>query len=437
MARTIAAMDNADIPAPILERTARTWEVELLISSVAVFAMLQLPGWLDDRMFALEPRVGDEWRMVLLLAYLYAKSAAVVLAITFAMHLLMRAQWIALVGMHSVYPQGIRLDRLRMGPIQRSIEEARPDSTVDAIERADNRASVVFAIGVTVAMIIAAVCISFCGALLLATLLTQALGWKIDPLKMMVAVFAIGIGPFAIAGGLDQLSGNRLPPGGLAHGALAATLRFYTRIGMGRRNNHIISILTSNGGESKMMAVVIGVMVVVLIGVSTLYVGMRTGRTIGSYGQFPRADGIAIDPAHYDDQRNPARDGIKPYLQSAVVTGPYLKLVVPYRPNRDETAMRSHCARQGLKGDALASARLACLQSLHGVILDGAKVDPRYEIASDPRTDRPALLAMIDVRALAPGRHELRIARPPRDSSQQRKGESDPDPGFDRIVFWR
>lgn len=437
MARTIAAMDNADIPAPILERTARTWEVELLISSVAVFAMLQLPGWLDDRMFALEPRVGDEWRMVLLLAYLYAKSAAVVLAITFAMHLLMRAQWIALVGMHSVYPQGIRLDRLRMGPIQRSIEEARPDSTVDAIERADNRASVVFAIGVTVAMIIAAVCISFCGALLLATLLTQALGWKIDPLKMMVAVFAIGIGPFAIAGGLDQLSGNRLPPGGLAHRALAATLGFYTRIGMGRRNNHIISILTSNGGESKMMAVVIGVMVVVLIGVSTLYVGMRTGRTIGSYGQFPRADGITIDPAHYDDQRNPARDGIKPYLQSAVVTGPYLRLVVPYRPNRDEAAMRSRCARQGLKGDALASARLACLQSLHGVILDGAKLDPRYEIASDPRTDRPGLLAMIDVRALAPGRHELRIARPPRDSSNQRKGESDPDPGFDRIVFWR
>lgn len=437
MARTIAAMDNANIPDPILERTARTWEVELLISSVAVFAMLQLPGWLDDRMFALEPRVGDEWRMVLLLAYLYAKSAAVVLAITFALHLLMRAQWIALVGMHSVYPQGIRLDRLRMGPIQRSIEEARPDSTVDAIERADNRASVGFAIGVTVAQIIAAVCIIFCGALMLATLLMQAIGWKVDPLKMMFAVFAIAIGPFAIASGLDQLFGARLPPSAPLRRALAAILRFYTRIGMGRRNNHILSILTSNGGESKMMAMVIGVMVVVLLGVSTLYVGMRTGRSIGSYGQFPQDEGIGIDPAHYDDQRSPARDGNAPYLQSAVVTGPYLKLVVPYRPNRDESAMRRQCTHQGLKGDALASARLACLQSLHGVLLDGAPIDVRYDIASDPRTDRPALLAMIDVRALAPGRHELKIARPLRESRDTRKADSDPDPGFDRIVFWR
>ena len=437
MAATIAAMDNAHIPDPVFDRTARTWEVELLISSVAVFAMLQLPGWLDDRMFDLEPRAGDEWRMVLLLAYLYAKSAAVVLAITFAMHLLLRAQWIALVGMHSVYPDGIRLDRLRMGPIQRAVEEARPDSTTDAIERADNRASVVFAIGVTVALIIAAVCVSFCGALLLATLLTQALGWKIDPLKMMVAVFAIVIGPFAIAGGLDQWLGARVRPGGLVHRVLAATLRFYTRIGMGRRNNHILSILTSNGGESKMMAVVIGVMMIALVGVSTIYVGMRTGRMFGSYAQFPQAEALSVDPAHYDDQRDPGRDGSKPYLQSAVVTGPYLRLVVPYRPNRDEAAMRSRCAPNELKGDALAAARLACLQSLHGVLLDGVPLDPRYEIASDPRTDRPALLAMVDARALSPGRHELRIDRPARDARNSRKGESDRDPGFDRIVFWR
>src|SRR5690606_17387470 len=154
-------------------RTTPTWEVELLISGVAVFAMLQLPGWLDDRMFALEPRLDEDWRIVLALSYFYAKSAAVVLAATFAMHLMLRAQWIALVGVHSVYPQGIRLDRLRMGPIQRSIETERQGTTEAAIERADNRSSVAFAIGVSVALIIASVCVIFCCLLVLATLSTQ------------------------------------------------------------------------------------------------------------------------------------------------------------------------------------------------------------------------------------------------------------------------
>ena len=60
-----------------------------------------------------------------MLSYFYAKSAAVVLAVTFALHLLLRAQWIALVGMHSVFPQGIRLERMKMGPIQRVLKSKR------------------------------------------------------------------------------------------------------------------------------------------------------------------------------------------------------------------------------------------------------------------------------------------------------------------------
>jgi hypothetical protein len=78
--------------------------------------------------------------------------------------------------------------------------------------------------------------------------------------------------------------------------------------------------------------------------------------------------------------------------------------------------MRKHCAQTGgLAGEGLAAARLACLQGLHPVTLNGKSLQGlHYEIASDPRTDRPALLAMIDVQSLAPGRHELRIGRPPR-----------------------
>lgn len=429
-------MDNPSSNA-LPARTTPTWEVELLISGVAVFAMLQLPGWLDDRMFALEPRVGDGWRTVLVLSYLYGKSAAVVLAATFAIHLMLRAQWIALVGMHSVYPQGVQLDRLRMGPIQRAIEEQRHDTTADAIDRADNRASVLFAIGVSVAFIIGFVCVFFCGSLLLVNVLSQAAGLHFDPINMMAGVFMLVMVPFAAAAYIDQSFASRLQPDGKAHRLLSALLRFYTRIGMGRRNNHIVALLTSNGGERRMMAVVFGVMLAALAGVGVAYAAMRTSTLAGSYSLFPGSELQSVLPEHYDDQRNPARDPALPFVQSSVIAGPYLKLVVPYRPNRDEPAMRKQCAQASrLEGEALAAARLACLQALHHVILDGKLLQGlHYEIASDPRTDRPALLAMIDVRNLAPGRHELRIARPPR--GDRKADKDDPDPGFDTIPFWR
>lgn len=99
--------------------------------------------------------------------------------------------------------------------------------------------------------------------------------------------------------------------------------------------------------------------------------------------------------------------------------------------------MRKTCTQaKGLTGGGLAMARRGCLDALHAVTLDGAPLsDLRYEIASDPRTDRPALLAMIDVRSLAKGRHELRVARPPRVG--RAPDPDNPDPGFHRIVFWR
>lgn len=437
MAATIAAMENANIPDPVFDRTARTWEVELLISGVAVFAMLQLPGWLDDRVFELEPRLGDDWRPVLLMSYFYAKSAAVVLAVTFALHLLLRAQWIALVGMHSVYPRGVLLERLRMGPIQRAIEEARPDSTEDAIERADNRASVVFAIGVTVAFILASVCVFFCGSLLLVTGLSQALDWGLDPLEMMTLVFVGFMAPFLAAATIDQWFAGRLRPDGPAHRAIRAVLGFYTWIGMGRRSNRIIALLTSNGGERRMLALVFGAMIAAILGVSIAFTAMRASGVVGSYGMFPDIPALRIESAHYDDQRNPARDDALPFVQSSVVTGPYLELVVPFRPSRAGEAMRQTCTQaKGLTGDGLARARLACLQRLHAVTLDGVPLaNLQYEIASDPRTDRPALLAMIDVRSLPEGRHELHVARPPRGG--RAPDPDNPDLGFHRIVFWR
>ena len=66
-----------------------------------------------------------------------------------------------------------------------------------------------------------------------------------------------------------------------------------------------------------------------------------------------------------------------------------------------------------IKDDAArADALMRCLGELYAVTLDGKPLaNLRYDAGSDPHTNRPALVAMIDVRALAPGRHELRVAR--------------------------
>jgi len=429
-------MDAPHTAPQLPARTTPTWEVELLISGVAVFAMLQLPGWLDLQAFAVLPRLEQNWAMPATMFYIYAKSAAILLALTFAVHLLLRAQWIALVGIHSVFPLGIRMDRLRMGPLQRAVEERRQEPAGVAIERADNRASVVFAIGVTIAIMLGVISLVVCTGLVAATLIAHYLGLRVDAAKLVMSLFAVVMVPFSLAMTFDWAFGARLAPGGLPHRMLARIIEVYARIGMSRRNNRIIAVLSSNGGERRIMMLVMVVIMATVTGVSVSFAAMRRSGPLGNYASFPGDVAVQVDAAHYDDQRDPSQFPGAPFVQSLVVSGPYLKLLVPYSPRRDGQAMETCKLPPTDDREGRAQALLACLQALRPVTLDGALLQGlRYEVASDPRNDRPALLAMIDVRRLPPGRHELRVARAPRTM----KPDEDDDPGdaVDVIPFWR
>ena len=429
-----------DAPAPTLSpadalprHTTPTWEVELLISGVAVFAMLQLPGWLDDRLFALLPRLATDWGEPLKILYVYTKSAAVILAATFALHLLLRAHWIALVGMHSVYPGGVRWERLRMGAVQRRIEQRQSLGVEGDIDRADNRATVVFAIGVVLAstllLITCTVLVLFAAAMGLAA----ASGLQVEASPLFFGCLLLVVVPMALASFVDRRFGERLRADGPVARVLAALFRFYGRLGLGRWSGPT-RLFASHGSENRTLLVTLLVFGLSCFGVMVGLQALKEPEGFGQYALFPRFadDGRAIASAHYDDQRDPLHDPAVPYLQGMVITGPYARLVLPFRPDEDGAALGRRCPHLAvLDGDARADAALDCLTRWHAIRLDGRPLPGlRYDIASDPRTDRPALLAMIDVRTLPPGRHELQVrrARTPQDAS--------PDAAY-RIPFWR
>jgi hypothetical protein len=415
--------------------TTPTWEVELLISGVAVFAMLQLPGWLDERMQMLLPRLDTALSTPVLALFVYANAAAVILAITFAVHLLLRAHWIARVGMHSVYPDGIRWDKLRSGPIVREVENRLSGDPQAAIERADNRATTVFAVGVSLAstliVVTVAIVLLFPVGYAIAHLFTS----NVDGVLVFdITVLAL-IVPSLLLMALDRRFGARLAPNGWLRRAMTVLITGYAIVGIGK-GSATIALLSSHHGERRtQVAIAFASVACMLLATAGLFAN-RNMTSIGSYGLFPAlaaGDASRLDAAHYDDQRDPLRDDPLPYVQSAVITDDYLRLVVPYRPGRDIDAQQRLCAGALAIADdkARATSLLQCLGGLHAAMLDGKPLAGlRYDAGSDPRTRRPALIAMVDVRALAPGRHELSVARP------QRPGHKG-DPAADVIAFWR
>ena len=422
MSRLDEAPDEAAHRLP--RDTTPTWEVELLISGVAVFAMLQLPGWLDDLIFAWRPRFEPQAGELLGLLYIYAKGAALILATTFVLHLLLRAHWIALVGLHSIHPRGVDWDRLELGPRAREIAAARFGRMEDRIEHADNRASTVFALGVILASFLIGVAATVTLAMGVLTLVDARLGVRIPPSDIALAFAVLMIG-YALVLAADRRLGARLPTGSTGDRLLRALLRTYAAVGLGAARSPGLALLSSMHGRRRVVLLIVGVMMAAMLTVTASYSLMRDPDAFGSYAGFPEASTVAgrtIDSAHYDDRRNPARDPLVPYIQSAVVTGPYLQLVVPYDPRNDEAARRQACPA------AAGMAALACLQRLRPVTIDGRSLAVTYDIGRDARTDRPALVAMVDVRGLVRGRHELRVARASTPSGAK---------GNDSIAFWR
>lgn len=414
-------MTEPEIPAPpdsadqIPRHTTPTWEVEMIISGAAVFAMLQLPGWLDQRIGMLIPRFTDAWASVLALLSIYWVGAAEVLGITFTVHLALRAHWIALVGTHSVFPDGIHWPGLRFGPAERDVARERLGTVEDAIERADNRATIVFVVGVSLASLLIA--LSVAGALLSLAIISIELFAKSDHIYLLaLVVLALVVAlPFRLARHFDRKLDVKSPGNGDKRQRLSRIFRAYSRIGIGRRT-YAWTVLSSRIGERRQKVIATIVLSALLALTALTSVFMNAPNRLGNYGLFPDATNTsrALPSAFYDDERDITRNKAVPYIQSEVITGPYLRLVVPWQPTDDNAAVRHLCAGPLTVADATkrAASTLDCLARVHAVSVDGKpQTDLHYDAGSDPRTQRPALVAMIDIRALPPGRHELTVKR--------------------------
>ncbi len=97
---------NADSEA--MERLRdRTDELELIISSLTIFALFSLPGWLFDRIADNFTHLSTSLAIATTLGTTLLAGTCYGLAACFVVHLMARAYWVGLIGLRTVFPDGI------------------------------------------------------------------------------------------------------------------------------------------------------------------------------------------------------------------------------------------------------------------------------------------------------------------------------------------
>lgn len=401
------------------KRTTPTWEIELLISGASVFALMQFPDWINSHVLAIQLALGNSQLSGLIIPiFMYVKGAAFVLIITLVIHIILRAYWVSLIGVHSIFPQGLDHEKLKMGPIQRRIMAEEHGSMEDIIERADNRSTLVFAVGIGLALTILVPSVIVLSGAVLAWMT-----WLIsESARATVVVFMTGVSlPLLVLMlplWLDANAGDRMQKWPRLGKLMERAIRRIDAIGMSSTGNMLSAYFFSMQRSRNVATATIVLAMTITV--------LATALTMPRFSKIPAAGvkTVTADAAHYRDRQDAdPRYALRPSIQGETIESDYVELRVPY-PLQMPPSSVPECAQKhfpkGLE---------RCLKQHVRVQLDGKPIETVW-IEDPARYGRPAALrAMIDLRTVTPGAHILQISYPLNERQPEKTW-------LERIPFW-
>ena len=446
---TLAASPNDGDPTAVpISESSPTWELELLLSGLVLFALFQLPGVLNSFFDHLEPHATDATLPVIFFVSLYATSIVYVLIAAFVVHLISRAYWVGLVGLHSVYPNGVKWSESGAGPIATQVYRERIVSLPTVIARTDNFCSVIFSIACLI-VIMFAFSVLLSGLFLGVSYAGVRAAGRLRGVAPIFATLAtilvvVSLGTTII----DKRFGAKLTPGGRAHRVVKALARFTYYAGILNVTGPIFLTLTTNIGRKKVTALIYVALFGVLVAAAAERLARRDRLSINSYDFYGVSQQHGIAAGLYENQRAKGDVFVRmPSIQSDIIRDPYVKLFIPYWPLRDNIAVAKLCPgtkvlqKRGFQigadpavADSLAVPALRCLASIHRVTLNGARLDSLdFDFYQQPESGIKGILAYIPADSLPRGRNVLTVAQTPRFDDDAPK--TPPTPFV--IPFWR
>ena len=389
----------------------RTDELELIISGISLVALVSMPGWLFDQWVRLDVHVGGQRGVFVSFALPVAIGLCYTLAGAFLIHLIARAYWVGLIGLKSVFPRGIRWERIdSLGPITRERMRQLLNDLDPAIDAADRFASVVFALVSLIALTILWVT----AWMLVFVLVIDAASRVFDVSErdagklviLLALVFAAVSVPLTL---LDRGAGvmrraGREPPRWIVRTVhvLAALQGWF----FPQKLIMPVQLVLESNLPRRVFSIAFGVIVLFTSVIG--FVQMRAAREFAIVGDYPFSTeqdvGLGVRTAHYENLRS-ADDVLlrEPLIPSDLVADPFVRLFIPYLPDRDNRILRERCA-----GTDSVDARRTCLAGLWTVTLDGAAVDVvTFDYAERRDLGTRGLQGYLPTGALTPGRHEI------------------------------
>ena len=316
----------------LLELGVQSWQAELVLSGLVITILFQLP---DMFIHWVEPSIiqsGEIEATFLKIASMSFLIGIYCVVILFGIHLLLRGIWIALLGLHSVYPQGIDVaSKNGMGPkYWQKTKEQYPNLTQYNVEL-DANCSIIFSLATMIIIMVSSLSICI-------LIFYQFIRYLISVFPVIADnIIPIGIGVyllFLILATLVQYLGKKYPDNpkiakmvmqyGIAMSALFSLYVFRKPIG------YITSISMSNN-KSKYGWITYGIACVAMG-----FLGGKQISKIDTFNYFETEKYFTFNnrphqilDLNYENLMGKEALIYTPFIQSDVVTDDFLKVFIP------------------------------------------------------------------------------------------------------------
>ncbi len=180
-----------------------SWQLELLISGFAIFLLLQAPNIADH--FARHVHSFGFWlRFTILPLIVLFRDGSLVLAFCLVTHVALRGVWVALIGLYSTFPNGVRTKNLGFSNYYMEKWSRNPHDGKTMIQRLDDIGSSIFATSFLVVGNLVSFCSFYCCIVLASLILDTGTGWiKISGSFLFFSLLAL-----AVLGLINTLTGG-------------------------------------------------------------------------------------------------------------------------------------------------------------------------------------------------------------------------------------
>ena len=308
---------------------SQSWQAELVISGMAIFGTLQLPELINNLVDLCLFNLPEKYMSIMMYFFIYLFIAANILIISFITHLSLRALWIGMLGLVSVYPNGINpdYDYFSKDYMQKYIKKF-PDVN-EFNKRLDDLCSSIFATaaGSTIVMVM----ISFAIGILL--LVSGLVTWLIPSIKVMT-VFVVCVAIFfslIIFVGILNLKQLR-------EKEWVKKIHFPLAIGLGKVMNNIALepmsyIQMTFMSNSKMKKYFSANMLILIIAIIVVFPSLLKS----NMGYFPndnyfnyRTTSSYIFAEKYENLFPENKSIIAPLIPSDIIEGSTIRLFIPW-----------------------------------------------------------------------------------------------------------